>query len=200
MLASGGTRKTKLHAKSHRKCKNLKLCQLRRRRQPRTPHNTCRHLIVYMSFFKIYCFVFFFSPCTHQTDNITMFFLSTAKTFCATSDEKGKKNEKLRSKQAETVWPQSSHGKHVKKRIFMFVCLFWERRTGNVSARSRHQKKALWFQTRVPTREHQQSVGVLLEATTERNAPPAGVEGDYLCRESLHSNAWVQFVAITDSS
>lgn len=32
---------------------------------------------------------FFFSPCTHQTDNITMSILRTVKTFCASSN-KGK--------------------------------------------------------------------------------------------------------------
>lgn len=68
-LASGGTRKTKLHAKSHRKCKNLKLCQrCQRRRQPHTSHKTCRHLIVYMSFFYLLCFVSFFFFSMHTSD------------------------------------------------------------------------------------------------------------------------------------
>lgn len=40
---------------------------------------------------------------------------------------------------------------------------------------------------------------VLEEATAERTAPPAGVEGDYLCLESIHSDAYVHFFAIVDS-
>lgn len=76
-----------------------------------------------------------------------------------------------------------------------------------MAPRSRHQKKALCFQTEYPQRgtlpvegggqECQQSVWGLEEATTERTAPPAGVEGDE--SESLHSDAYVHFFAMTDS-
>lgn len=58
--------------------------------------------------------------------------------------------------------------------------------TSNAAPRSRHQKKALCFQTEHPVphtrrgREYQQSVGVLEEATAGSAAPPAGAEGDYL--------------------
>lgn len=44
-----------------------------------------------------------------------------------------------------------------------------------------------------------QSVGVLEEATADRTAPPAAVEGDYLCLESIHSDAYVHFFANVDS-
>lgn len=44
-----------------------------------------------------------------------------------------------------------------------------------------------------------QSVGVLEEATAERTAPPAAVEGDFLCLESIHSDAYIHFFAIVDS-
>lgn len=47
--------------------------------------------------------------------------------------------------------------------------------------------------------ERRQSVGVLKEVTAERTAPPAGVEGDYLRLESLHSDAYVHFFAIPGS-
>lgn len=47
--------------------------------------------------------------------------------------------------------------------------------------------------------ECQQSVWVLEEATTEWTAPPAGMEGDYLCLKSIHSDAYIHFFAIVDS-
>lgn len=40
---------------------------------------------------------------------------------------------------------------------------------------------------------------VLEEATTDRAPPPAGMEGDYLCLESIHSDAYIHFFAFIDS-
>lgn len=78
--------------------------------------------------------------------------------------------------------------------------------TGDAAPWSRHQKKALCFQTEPPHgstplfgQECWQSVGALKEATAERTAPPAGVEGDYLSLESIHSDAYIHFFAIVDS-
>lgn len=66
----------------------------------------------------------------------------TVKTFCASSN-KGKEM-KDKANTLKQVWLQSSHGKHVEKRIFR------ERGTSDAAPRSRHQKKALCFQTEYP--------------------------------------------------
>lgn len=124
------------------------------RHDPHPPlHNTSRHLIVFYIFLSIH--ILYISPCTHQTDNIIMSILR--KTTGASNP--GKRNER-QSKHATTVWLQSSHGKHVEQRIFR------ERGISDATSRSRHQKKALCFQTEYPVQEHpawgqecQQSVG-----------------------------------------
>lgn len=57
------------------------------------------------------------------------------------------------------MWLQSSHGKHVEKRSFR------ERGTSDAAPRSRHQKKALYFQTEDPrgsTLPGRRSAGSLL--------------------------------------
>lgn len=82
--------KTTQHTNLTVECKNLS-CVIITSPPPPPLHNTCRHLIDLYHFLSLVSF--FYSPCTHQTDNIIMSILHTVKTFCASSN-KGKEMTK----------------------------------------------------------------------------------------------------------
>lgn len=163
-----------------------------------TLHNTCRHLIVFISFLSlVFCF---FSPCTHQTDNIIMSILRTVKTFCASSNKGKEINDK-----ANTLKQCGFRAAMVNilKRIF-------RQRVGPV----------MWLQGLGTRRRPCAS-----RLNTHLGAPclggrGAGVPavcwdsggghcredcatcrcgGNYLCLESIHSDAYIHFFAIVDS-
>lgn len=89
---------------------------------------------------------------------------------------------------------------------------FCERGTSDAAPRSRHQKKALYFQTEYPKREHpasgEEEAGVPAvcwgsgggpcreDSASCRRGGSGG--GGYLCLESIHSDACVHFFAFID--
>lgn len=79
-----------------------------------------------------------FSPCTHQTD-ITVSILRTIKTFCASSN-KGKET-KIKENTLKQCGFRAAMVNMLKRGFF------WEQGTSDAAPRSRHQKKALYFQT-----------------------------------------------------
>lgn len=156
-------------------------------------HNTSRHLIVFYIFLSIH--ILYISPCTHQTDNIIMSILR---------------------KQLEPV----TQGKEMKDKantlqqcgfkaamVNMLNRGFFENegsvmRLQGLGTRRRPCASRLSTQCRstLPAgRSASSLLGALEEATTEKNAPLRGVADDYLCLESIHSDEYVHFIAITDS-